>query len=65
LGQAVVLLERQIHQVEAFWSRFPTAKALFSGGSERPTQRRQDAMEQKTYYSGKKTIHPSAPLHQQ
>jgi hypothetical protein len=54
LGQAVVLPERQIHNVVAFWTRFPTAKTLFVDGSERPTQRPQDATEQKTYYSGKK-----------
>jgi hypothetical protein len=30
----VVLPERQIHQVEAFWTRFPTAQTLFIDGSE-------------------------------
>lgn len=57
LGQAVVLPERQIHQVEAFWTRFPTAQTLFIDGSERPTQRPQDSTEQKNYYSGKKKRH--------
>jgi hypothetical protein len=57
LRQAVVLPERQIHQAEAFWTRFPTAKTLFVDGSERPTQRPQDATKQKTYYSGKKKRH--------
>ena len=59
LGQQVVLPERQIHDVEAFFGRFPTAKTLFVDGSERPTRRPQDSTEQKNYYSGKKkTTHP-------
>jgi hypothetical protein len=57
LGQKMVLPERQIHQVEAFFHRFPTAQTLFIDGSERPTQRPQDSTEQKNYYSGKKKRH--------
>lgn len=57
LGQKMVLPERQIHEVEAFFHRFPTAQTLFVDGSERPTQRPQDATEQKAYYSGKKKRH--------
>ena len=57
LGQQVVLPERQIHDVEAFFGRFPTAKTLFVDGSERPTRRPQDSTEQKNYYSGKKKRH--------
>ena len=57
LGQAVVLPERQIHDVEVFFGRFPTAKTLFVDGSERPTRRPQDSTEQKNYYSGKKKRH--------
>ena len=58
LGQKMVLPERQIHQVEAFFHRFPTAQTLFIDGSERPTQRAQDSTEQKSYYSGKKNDTP-------
>ena len=58
LGQKMVLPERQIHQVEAFFHRFPTAQTLFVDGSERPTQRPQDSTEQKSYYSGKKNDPP-------
>jgi hypothetical protein len=58
LGQKRVLPERQIHQVEAFFHRFPTAQTLFVDGSERPTQRPQDSTEQKSYYSGKKNDPP-------
>ena len=58
LGQKMVLPERQIHQVEAFFHRFPTAQTLFIDGSERPTQRPQDSKEQKGYYSGKKNDTP-------
>ena len=57
LGQEVVLPERQIHDVEVFFGRFPTAKTLFVDGSERPTRRPQDSTEQKNYYSGKKKRH--------
>jgi len=57
LGQAVVLPERQIHDVESFFRRFPTAKTLFVDGSERPTRRPQEGTEQKRYYSGKKKRH--------
>jgi hypothetical protein len=58
LGQKLVLPERQIHQVEVFFHRFPTAQTLFVDGSERPTQRPQDSTKQKSYYSVKKTTHP-------
>lgn len=57
LGKAVVLPERQIHDVEAFFRRFPTAETLFVDGSERPTRRPQEPSEQKDYYSGKKKRH--------
>jgi len=57
LGQTVVLPERQIHDVEVFFGRFPTAKTLFVDGSERPTRRPQESSEQKDYYSGKKKRH--------
>jgi len=54
LGHHLVLPERQIHHVEAFFQRFPTAQTLFVDGSERPTYRPQQATAQKRQYSGKK-----------
>ena len=55
LGYQMILPERQIHEVEGFSQRFPTAQTLFVDGSERPTYRPQERLAQKTYYSGKKT----------
>ena len=58
LGHQLVLPERQIHNVEAFFQRFPTAQTLFVDGSERPTYRPQETTAQKTHYSGKKNGTP-------
>ena len=57
LGYQMILPERQIHEVEGFFQRFPTAQTLFVDGSERPTYRPQERLAQKTYYSGKKKRH--------
>ncbi len=57
LGEEVVLPERQIHQVETFFTRFPQLKDLWLDGTQRPIRRPQDAVRQKQYYSGKKKRH--------
>ena len=62
LGYQMILPERQIHEVEGFFQRFPTAQTLFVDGSERPTYRPQERLAQKTYYSGKKKRHPRKHL---
>ena len=54
LGEAVVLPERKIDDVAAFFARFPQVKNLFIDGQERPTQRPKAAKAQKAHYSGKK-----------
>ena len=48
LGYQMILPERQIHEVEGFFQRFPTAQTLFVDGSERPTYRPQERLAQKT-----------------
>ena len=58
LGYQMILPERQIHEVEGFFQRVPTAQTLFVDGSERPTYRPQERLAQKTYYSGKKNDIP-------
>jgi hypothetical protein len=57
LGEAVVLPERKIDDVAAFFARFPQVKNLFIDGQERPTQRPKDANAQTAHYSGKKKRH--------
>lgn len=54
LGEAVVLPERKIDDVAAFFERFPQVKNLFIDGQERPTQRAKQSQAQKAHYSGKK-----------
>ena len=58
LGEAVVLPERKIDAVAAFFERFPQVKNLFIDGQERPCQRPQQAPAQQAHYSGKKKRHP-------
>ena len=55
LGEAVVLPERKIDDVAAFFERFPQVKNLFIDGQERPTQPPQQAPTPKAHYAGKKT----------
>lgn len=57
LGKEMVLPERKIDQVEAFFTRFPQAKDLWLDGTHRPIRRPQDADRQKRHYSGKKKRH--------
>jgi hypothetical protein len=57
LGRAAVLPARQIRSVEEFLQRFPEVQDLFLDGTERPTQRPQQAGQQRTRYSGKKKRH--------
>jgi hypothetical protein len=58
LGKEVVLPERRIDQVDAFFARFPHVKDLWLDGTERPIRRPQDAVVQKRHYSGKKNGTP-------
>jgi DDE superfamily endonuclease/Helix-turn-helix of DDE superfamily endonuclease len=57
LGRAAVLPARQIRSVEEFLQRFPEVRDLFLDGTERPTQRPQQARRQRARYSGKKKRH--------
>jgi len=57
LGRAAVLPARQIRSVEEFLRRFPEVHDLFLDGTERPTQRPQQAGQQRARYSGKKKRH--------
>src|SRR5262249_45375089 len=57
LGRAAVLPARQIRSVEEFLQRFPAVHDLFLDGTERPTQRPQQARRQRARYSGKKKRH--------
>jgi len=57
LGRAAVLPARQIRSVEEFLQRFPEVHDLFLEGTERPTQRPQQARRQRARYSGKKKRH--------
>jgi hypothetical protein len=57
LGEAVVLPERKIDDVAAFFEQFPHVKNLFIDGQERPTQRPKNPDAQKAHYSGKKKRH--------
>ena len=57
LGRAAVLPARQIRSVEEFLQRFPEVHDLFIDGTERPTQRPQQARRQRARYSGKKKRH--------
>src|SRR5215831_10048422 len=57
LGRAAVLPARQIRSVEEFLPRFPEVHDLFLAGTERPTQRPQQAGQQRARYSGKKKRH--------
>jgi hypothetical protein len=57
LGRAAVLPTRQIRSVEEFLQRFPEVRDLFLDGTERPTQRPQQAGQQRARYSGKKKRH--------
>ena len=55
LGEAVVLPERKIDAVAAFFERFSQVKNRFIDGQERPTQPPQQAPTPKAHYAGKKT----------
>jgi len=57
LGRAAVLPARQIRSVAEFLQRFPEVQDLFLDGTERPTQRPQQAGQQRARYSGKKKRH--------
>ena len=57
LGRVAVLPARQIRSVEEFLQRFPEVHDLFIDGTERPTQRPQQARRQRARYSGKKKRH--------
>lgn len=57
LGEALVLPERKIDDVDAFFQRFPQVKNLFIDGQERPTQRPPQASVQQAHCSGKKKRH--------
>jgi DDE superfamily endonuclease/Helix-turn-helix of DDE superfamily endonuclease len=57
LGRAAVLPARQLRSVEEFLQRFPEVQDLFVDGTERPTQRPQQARRQRARYSGKKKRH--------
>lgn len=57
LGQKMVLPERKLDSIEAFFERFPEVKRVMIDGTERPIQRPQDPEAQKANYSGKKKRH--------
>ena len=57
LGQKMVLPERKLDSIEAFWERFPGVERVMIDGTERPIQRPQDSKAQKANYSGKKKRH--------
>ena len=57
LGQKMVLPERKVDSIEAFFERFPEVKRVMIDGTERPIQRPQDPEAQKANYSGKKKRH--------
>src|SRR5262245_61711991 len=57
LGRAAVLPARQLRSVAEFLQRFPEVQDLFLDGTERPTQRPQQARRQRARYSGKKKRH--------
>lgn len=54
LGKKMVLPERKLDNVEAFWERFPEVKRVMIDGTERPIARPQDPQAQQSNYSGKK-----------
>jgi hypothetical protein len=57
LGKKMVLPERKLDSIEAFFERFPEVKRVMIDGTERPIQRPQDPEAQKAHYSGKKKRH--------
>lgn len=57
LGQKMVLPERKLDSITAFFERFPAVKRVMIDGTERPVQRPQDSEAQKANYSGKKKRH--------
>lgn len=54
LGKKMVLPERKLDSIAAFFERFPEVKRVMIDGTERPIQRPQDPEAQKANYSGKK-----------
>ena len=57
LGKEMVLPQRKLDSVEAFFERFPEVKRVMIDGTERAIQRPQDPDTQKQNYSGKKKRH--------
>lgn len=57
LGRQLALPARQLRSPAEFFARFPAAQAVFLDGTERPTQRPQDAARQRRLYSGKRKRH--------
>jgi len=57
LQRKIVLPERTMESVEAFFKRFPAVKDIFVDGTERPIPRPQNPKKQKKNYSGKKKRH--------
>jgi len=57
LGKKMVLPERKLDSIEAFFERFPTVKRVMIDGTERPIQRPKDPETQIANYSGKKKRH--------
>ncbi len=57
LGEKMVLPERKLDSIEAFFERFPAVKRVMIDGTERPIQRPQDSEAQQLNYSGKKKRH--------
>ncbi len=62
LGKKMVLPERKLDSMEAFFERFPALKRVMIDGTERPIARPQDPKAQQSNYSGKKKRHKSKHL---
>ncbi len=57
LGKKMVLPERKLDSIAAFFERFPEVKRAMIDGTERAIQRSQDPEAQKANYLGKKKRH--------